>query len=67
MPYDTYFFWIYRDKASEWRWRLYAPNTQIIAVPGEGFSSLQACEHSIALVRQVVPAAPVRYHESVRR
>jgi uncharacterized protein YegP (UPF0339 family) len=67
MAYDTYFFWIYRDAAKEWRWRLYAPNTKKIAVSGEGFTSLRGCEESIALVKRVAPGAPVRYHEAARR
>ncbi|HEY8775408.1 MAG TPA: DUF1508 domain-containing protein [Gaiellaceae bacterium] len=62
-----YFFWIYRDAASEWRWRLYAwENKRILADSGEGFSSLQSCERNIALVKAVVPTAPVRYHASAR-
>jgi uncharacterized protein YegP (UPF0339 family) len=67
LPYDTYFFWIYRDRASEWRWRLYAPNEKIIAESGEGFSSLSACETNIALVKRVAPGAPIRYHALARR
>jgi uncharacterized protein len=67
MPYDTYFFWIYKDANAEWRWRLYAPNEKKIAVSGEGFSSLRACEESIALVKRVAPGAPTRYHDSARR
>jgi uncharacterized protein YegP (UPF0339 family) len=50
-----------------WRWRLYAPNEKILAVSGEGFSSLKACEDNIALVKRVAAGAPVRYHESARR
>lgn len=67
MPYDTYFFWIYRDLKGEWRWRLYAPNEAKIAVSGEGFTRLQTCEDSIALVKRVAPGAPVRYQEAARR
>jgi len=28
---------IYKDEAGEWRWRLVAPNGQLIASSGEGF------------------------------
>lgn len=67
MPYDTYFFWVYRDARSEYRWRLYAPNEKIIAESGEGYTSLQGCENGIALVKRVTAGAPIRYHESARR
>ena len=62
-----YFFWVYRDDAGEWRWRLYAwKNRRILADSGEGFPSRQSCERNIALVKAVAPAAPIEYHESAR-
>jgi uncharacterized protein YegP (UPF0339 family) len=62
-----YFFWVYRDAATEWRWTLWAwGNRKKLCASGEGFSSLQSCERNIALVRSVVPSAPVEYHESAR-
>jgi uncharacterized protein YegP (UPF0339 family) len=62
-----YFFWIYRDAANEWRWRLYAwENKRILANCGQGFSSLYACERNIELVKAVAPTAPIQYHESAR-
>lgn len=34
----------------DWRWRLLAPNNEIIA-SGEGYTSKQNCIHAIELVR----------------
>ena len=67
MPYDTYFFWVYRDRAGEYRWTLWAPNEKKLADSGEGFVTRQGCEANIALVKQVVPGAPIRYHENAAR
>jgi uncharacterized protein YegP (UPF0339 family) len=64
MPYDTYFFWVYRDAKAEWRWRFYAPNEKIVAVSGEGYKNRADCEHAIQLVKRYAPPAPIRYHAS---
>jgi uncharacterized protein YegP (UPF0339 family) len=64
MPYDTYFFWVYRDQSGEYRWRLYAPNEKIVAESGEGYKSREGCENGIALVKREAPTAPIRRHES---
>ena len=47
-------FEIYRDKSPsrEWRWQLKSRNGKIIAVPGEGFVTKNACLHNIQLVKQ---------------
>ena len=43
---------VYEDTAGEWRWRLIAANgSDIIAVPGEGYSSKQNCLKGIASVQ----------------
>ena len=52
-------FQIYQDAASEWRWRLIAGNGQIVAVPGEGFTTKASCERNIELVKEGAPDAPV--------
>lgn len=68
MSLPPYFFWVYRDAAGEWRWRLISTgNRKRIAVSGEGFSSLAKCEENIALVKRVAPAAPVHYDVNARR
>ncbi|HEX9732051.1 MAG TPA: DUF1508 domain-containing protein [Thermoanaerobaculia bacterium] len=54
-----YRFEIYKDNRGEYRWRFWAPNNQIIAVSGEGYTTKQSCQHSIGLVKQYAPTAPV--------
>lgn len=44
-------FHIYKDHKDEWRWRLKSANGKIIADSGEGYSSKQACQHGISLVK----------------
>ena len=43
----------------EWRWRLVADNGEILA-SGEGFTSRQACQHSINLVKSTTTFTEVR-------
>ena len=65
-----YYFFVYRDNSvkREWRWTLWSRNNRRkLAASGEGFSSRQACEENIALVKRVAPTAPIEYHESARR
>jgi len=52
-------FWIYKDAAGEWRWRLRAANNQIIAVSGEGYKNKQDCIGAIGLVK-LCANAPVK-------
>lgn len=47
-------FEVYKADNNEWYWRLKAPNHKIIAVGGEGFSTKQACIHSIKAVAHYV-------------
>jgi len=57
-----YYFVVYRDRATEWRWYLWSHgNSRKLADCGEGFSSRESCERNIALVKRVVPTAPIRY------
>ena len=51
-------FYIYIDEAGEYRWRLRAPNNEIIAV-GEGYNTKQGCQNGIAAVRKYAPKAIV--------
>jgi uncharacterized protein YegP (UPF0339 family) len=46
-------FEIYRDKASEYRWRLIANNHQIIATSSEGYINKSDCDHSIKQVKNL--------------
>lgn len=52
-------FEIYRDNAGEWRWRLIAPNGNLIAASGEGYVSKQGVERGIESVRRYAPDAGV--------
>lgn len=52
-------YYIYKDRASEWRWRLKAENGNIIADSGEGYRNRQDCLAGIQLV-QGSAQVPVR-------
>lgn len=51
-------YYIYRDTANQWRWRLVAANNLIIAVSSEGYWNKADCENAINLVK-VSYSAPV--------
>jgi uncharacterized protein len=53
-------FEIYRgeDEKQNFRWRLIAPNGEIIA-SGEGYSTLQKCEDGISDVKKYAPVSSV--------
>jgi uncharacterized protein YegP (UPF0339 family) len=44
-------FHVYKDHKGEWRWRLKAANSKIVADSSEGYSSKQACLSGINLVK----------------
>lgn len=50
-------FRYYRDHAGLWRWRLRAPNGEIIADSGQGYHSLRDCLVGIKLVKLYAPGA----------
>jgi uncharacterized protein YegP (UPF0339 family) len=50
---------VYKDKSNQFRWRLIAPNGNIIASSGEAYSSKQACLDGIESVRKNAPGAQV--------
>jgi hypothetical protein len=51
-------FEIYKDKKSQFRWRLLANNNQVIA-SGEGYTSKAACKNGIESVRKNAPKADI--------
>ena len=53
------YFYVYKDTAGQWRWRLVAANSRIVATGGEGYVNLSDCLHGIDLVKGKGPAAPV--------
>jgi uncharacterized protein YegP (UPF0339 family) len=48
---------MYKDKASEFRWRLKSTNQQIIADSGEGYKTKDSCKAGIDAVKKTVPTA----------
>jgi uncharacterized protein len=53
------YFYVYRDAAGEWRWRLRASNDKIIADSGEGYYSQEGCESAVARVKREAPVAGI--------
>ena len=51
-------FEMYSDKAGKCRWRLKAPNGQIIAT-SEGYESETACKNGIESVKKNAPIAEI--------
>ena len=52
-------FEVYEDNAGEWRWRLLAPNGEIIADSGEGYVTKQGARRGVESVKRHAPAAAV--------
>lgn len=48
-PYPSYF--IYKDKAGEYRWRYNAVNGRIIADSGEGYNTKADCKRGIEIMQ----------------
>jgi uncharacterized protein YegP (UPF0339 family) len=48
-------FEVYQDESDEWRWRLKAGNSEIIATSSEGYVSKNDCDAGVALVRSCNP------------
>ena len=45
------YYQLYRDVARQWRWRLVAANSRIIANSGEGYHNKSDCTAAINLVK----------------
>jgi uncharacterized protein YegP (UPF0339 family) len=56
-------FEVYKDKAGEYRWRLRATNTQILAIAAQGYSDKRACMNAIDSIKRDVANAPVEEKE----
>jgi uncharacterized protein YegP (UPF0339 family) len=52
-------FEIYRDEAGKFRFRLRAPNREIIAV-GEAYESKAGCKNGIESVKENAPKAVIK-------
>jgi len=44
-------YYVYKDAAGHWRWRLTAANNRIIADSGESYYNRTDCLHAINLVK----------------
>jgi uncharacterized protein YegP (UPF0339 family) len=52
-------FEVYKDKGGEFRWRLRATNSQILATSGDGYAAKRDCLHAIDSVKRAAANAPV--------
>ena len=57
MAEHTKQFWFYKDAMGEWRWKLLAEHSEIIADSAEGFTDLARCVHGARLVAGVASNA----------
>ena len=53
-------FEVYKDKAGEFRWRLRAQNSQILATSGDGYAAKADCLHAVESVKKYAANAPVQ-------
>ena len=56
-------FEVYKDKAGEFRWRLRAANSQIIATSGDGYKEKRSCLSAVESVKRDAPLAPIHEQE----
>ena len=57
-------FEVYKDKGGDFRWRLRAKNSNIIATSGQGYSEKRSAMEAIDSVKRDVPKAPVKEVEA---
>jgi uncharacterized protein YegP (UPF0339 family) len=53
-------FEVYKDKGGEFRWRLRAQNSQVIATSGDGYKEKRSCLAAVESVKRDAAAAPVQ-------
>lgn len=54
-------FYVYQDRAGEWRWRLYAANHRVLADSGEGYLNKQDCIDALNIVATQSGGVPIVY------
>ncbi len=59
-------FEMYRDTASEYRWRLRSSNGRTVADSGESYTSASACRNGIAAVKQRAASGPYDVYQDAR-
>ena len=52
-------FEVYKDRGGEYRWRLRATNTQVLAMSADGYKEKRDCLHAIESVKRDAANAPV--------
>lgn len=52
-------FEVYKDRGGEFRWRLRATNTQILATSGDSYKAKRDCLQAIESVKRAAANAPV--------
>ena len=52
-------FEVYKDRGGEYRWRLRAQNSQVLATSGDGYAEKRSCLAAIDSVRRNAADAPV--------
>jgi len=52
-------FEVYKDRGGEFRWRLRATNTQILAISADSYKEKRGALNAIDSVKRDVPGAPV--------
>ena len=57
----SFWFFVFKGKDSQWYWRFYAPNNQIIAIGGEGYKNKSDCVAGLNLVAGNAPGASIKY------
>ena len=57
-------FEVYKDRSGDYRWRLRATNTQILAIAAQGYSDKRSCLNAIESVKRDVADAPVEEKEA---
>jgi len=54
------YFYLYKDRANQWRWTLYAGNNKKVADSGESYWNKADAIHGIGLVMSTNSNTPIR-------
>lgn len=56
-------FYVYRDRASEFRWRLVSRNNRTVADSAEGYRTHASCLEALERVRQMISDPALHLHD----
>lgn len=59
-------FYLYIDRAGEYRWRLLAANNQIVADSSEGYANRQGALQAVGRIQQLVNDPRLHIHDETR-